>query len=346
MDQDATNAVNEAAIEEVPSEAVVPKAAEKAPKGHKWQKFKDGWRKDFKKYGVSYLLFLPVLAWLIVFHYIPMVGLILAFKDSSVYDGIFGSPWIGWANFRVLFTGGGTGTLDFLYALRNTLAIGGLNLTIGYIVPIIFALIMSQITVKKFKRVCQMISYLPNFVSAVVIVQLMQNFIGEDGPLTLLCCNLFGTENIDWTNNNSPAIWFWYILFIVWQGFGYGSITYASAISNIDGDLYEAASIDGANRWHMMWKITLPNILPMILMLWILQIGVVFKVGFDKTQLLYNPATNAEHIDTLFSYTMRNTQNGDLGIATASSLFQSIVGTILLLGGNYLSKKTAKVSMF
>ena len=346
MEKDALNAVTEEAVPQAAEEAAAVKAAERAPKGGKWQKFKASWKKDLKKNGASYLLFLPVLAWLVIFCYVPMVGLVLAFKDYDVYDGIFGSQWIGWANFEILFTGGGTGSLDFLYALRNTLALGALNLTIGYVVPVIFALILSQLTQKKLKRVCQMISYLPNFVSAVVIVQLMQNLIGEDGPLTILCSDLFGAPRIDWTNNNSSAIWWWYILFGVWQGFGYGSITYVSAISNIDGDLYEAASIDGANRWQMMWKITLPNIMPMVLMLWILQIGVVFKVGFDKTQLLYNPSTNAEYIDTLFSYTMRNTQNGDLGLATASSLFQSVVGTILLLGGNYISKKTVQVSMF
>ena len=131
MEKDALNAVTEeAAVPAVPEEAGAA-AAERSPKGGKWQKFKASWKKDFKKNGVSYLLFLPVLAWLIVVCYVPMVGLVLAFKDYSVYDGIFGSPWIGWTNFEILFTGGGTGSLDFLYALRNTLAIGALNLTLS-----------------------------------------------------------------------------------------------------------------------------------------------------------------------------------------------------------------------
>lgn len=303
------------------------------------------WKSDICKNWPVYLLFLPVLAWLVVFHYVPMTGIVLAFKDYNIWDGIWGSKWCGFDNFTLMFTGGGTGSNDFLFALRNTVVIGLLNLTIGFIVPVIFALLVSQVRVRKYKRVCQMLSYLPNFVSAVVIVQLMQNLLGQDGPLTILCVKLFGAENIDWTNAASPAIWIWYVIFGTWQGFGYGSITFVSAISNIDGSLYEAAAIDGASRWQMMKNITLPAIMPMILMMWILQIGMVFKIGFDRTQLLYNASTNAEYIDTLFSYTMRNTLSNDLGLSTASSLFQSVVGTILLVTGNTISRKVGGVSM-
>ena len=305
------------------------------------------WKKDFKANWVIYLLFLPVLAWLVVFHFVPiLISIPLVFEDYEARYGLFGSPWVGWQNFTDLFTGGGTGSDSFLLALRNTAVIGVLNLTIGYIVPVIFALIVSQIRFKKYKRVCQMISYLPNFVAAVVIVQIMQNLLDRDGALTMIMHDLLGAENTNWIASSSPAFWAWYIVFAVWQAFGYGSITYVSAISNIDGDLYEAASIDGANRWQMMWKITLPCIMPMIIMLWMLQIGLVFKVGFDKTYLLYNATTNAAYSDTLFSYTMRMTLDGNLGLATASSLFQSVVGTILLVFANWLSRKTAGVSMF
>lgn len=335
----------------VPS-AQAESAAQEAPKagesGGRWQKFKKSWKKDLKTNWPVYLLFLPVLAWLLIVHYIPMVGILLAWKDYDVWDGIWGSQWVGWQNFEQLFTGGGTGSLDFLYALRNTLMIGLMNLTFGFLAPVIFAFLVSQVRVHKYKRVCQMLSYLPNFVSSVVIVQLMQNLLGENSPLTVMCMNLFGAPNIDWTNSAEAGgwIWVWYTLFGIWQGFGFGSITYVTAIANIDGDLYEAAAIDGASRWKMMWKITLPMILPMILMMWMLQIGMVFKVGYDRTQLLYNATTNGQYIDTLFSFTMRNTLNNDLGIATASSLFQSVVGTILLLTGNWLSRKISGFSMF
>ena len=132
----------------------------------------------------------------------------------------------------------------------------------------------------------------------------------------------------------------------IWQSFGFGYIMFVASISYISDDLKESAVIDGANRWQMMWKITLPGIMPLILMLWLLQIGVVFKVGFDRTFLLYTASTNADVCDTLFSYTMRMTLNGNLGIATVSSLFQSVVGTVLMLFGNLIPRKSAGVSLF
>ena len=126
-----------------------------------WQKWKKSWKKDLKKNWPVYLLFLPVLAWLLIVHYVPMLGILLAWKDYNVWDGIWGSEWVGWANFETLFTGGGTGSLDFLYALRNTVMIGLLNLTFGFIAPIIFAFLVSSVRIRKYKRVCQMLSYLP-----------------------------------------------------------------------------------------------------------------------------------------------------------------------------------------
>lgn len=338
----------ELALPQGKAESGIAVRPEKGDRGNRWRQFQRSWKKDIVKNWPVYLLFLPVLAWLLIVHYVPMVGILLAWKDYDVWDGIWGSEWVGWQNFEALFTGGGTGSLDFLYALRNTVMIGLMNLTFGFIAPVIFAFLVSQVRVQKYKRVCQMLSYLPNFVSAVVIVQLMQNLLGESGPLTILCMKLFGAQNIDWTNSMEAGgwIWVWYTIFGIWQGFGFGSITFVTAIANIDGNLYEAASIDGATRWQMMRKITFPLILPMVLMMWMLQIGMVFKIGFDRTQLLYNATTNGEYIDTLFSFTMRNTLNNDLGIATASSLFQSIVGTVLLLTGNWLSRKISGFSMF
>lgn len=320
-------------------------APTQSPKSFKVYK-SGSWKKDFKLNWPVYLIFLIPLAWLIVFHYVPMFGITLAWKDYNPWKGFFGSPWNGWENWEMMFTGGGSDTGGFLLALRNTLAIGGLNLTVAFVVPIIFALLLSQLRFKKYKRVCQMLTYLPNFVAAVVIVQLMQNLLGRNGPLTMMWHNVFGLPNVDWTNFNSPWFWIHHMYFGIWQGFGFGSIGYVAAISNIDNNLYEAASIDGANRWQLMWKITLPQILPMILMYWMLQIGLVFKVGFDKTQLLYNAATNAEVVDTLFSFTMRNTQSNDLGISTASSLFQSVMGTALMLLANWLGKKASGFSIY
>lgn len=302
------------------------------------------WKKDFKRNWIIYVLFLPVLIWLILFSFIPMAGIVIAFKDYDVWGGIFGSPWCGWENFEIMFTSGGS--QNFLYALRNTAVLGLLNLTVGFVAPIIFALLVSHVRVRRYKRVCQMLSYLPNFVAAVVIVQIMQNLLADDGALTVMMYNLFGMPKVDWTNTASPWFWIWYTLFGIWQSFGYGSIMYVSAIANIEANLYEAAAIDGAGRWTSMWRITIPCILPTILMFWMLQIGLVFRVGYDRTQLLYNPTTNAEYCDTLFSYTMRNTLANDLGLSTASSLFQSVIGTFLMILGNWLSAKVAGISLF
>lgn len=305
------------------------------------------WKKDLKKNWIVYVLFLIPLAWLIVFHYLPIVfGIPLAFKEYNIWDGIWGSPWVGWENFKIMFTGGGTGSGDFMQAFRNTLVLGAMNLTLGFLPSTIFALIITNVRFKKYKRVCQMLTYLPNFVSGVVIVQLMQNLLADNGAITVFMNKVFNLPLVDWTNTASSWFWIWYIVFGIWQSFGYGSIIMVSSISNINGDLYEAAAIDGAGRWQMMWRITFPCILPMFLMMWLLQIGLVFKVGYDRTYLLYNPTTNASVCDTLFSYTMRNTLSNDLGLSTASSLFQSVLGTVLMLLGNWLSRKAAGFSMF
>lgn len=303
------------------------------------------WKKDVRRNWIVYLIFLLPLAWLVVFHYIPMFGIVIAWKDYNPWDGFLGSAWNGWENWKMMFTGGGADSSGFLLAFRNTAVIGGLNLTLGFVAPVIFALIVSQLRFKKYRRVCQMITYLPNFVSAVVIVQLMQNLMGRNGPITMLLHDWLGARNVDWTNINSGWFWLIHCLFGIWQGFGFGAVGYVAAIHNIDRSMYEAAALDGANRWKVMWKITMPQILPFILMFWMLQIGLVFKVGFDKTQLLYNPTTNAEVVDTLFSYTMRHTQSNDLGISTASSLFQSVLGTTLMLFANWLSKKMSGFSV-
>lgn len=308
------------------------------------KRFFKSWKQDLKRNWSVYLIFLVPFAWLLLFHYLPLFGISLAWKNYNIWDGYMNSPWCGWANFETMFTGGGAGAGDFLLALRNTAVIGLLNITIGFIFPIIFALLISHVRFKKYKRVCQMISYLPNFVAAVVVVQIMTNLLASDGALTSFM-SIFGLEKIDWMNVNSGWFWIWYVIFGIWQGFGYGSITFVAAIANIDKTLYEAASIDGLSRWGQIWKITIPQILPMILMMWMLQIGMVFRVGFDRTYLLYNPTTNAEVSDTLFSYIMRNTRNGDLGLSTAASLFQSVVGTVLILLGNWLSRRVAGFSM-
>lgn len=301
------------------------------------------WSKDFKRNWAVYLLFLPAIIYMVVLHFIPMFGIVMAFEDFNVARGFFGSEWVGMKNFIDLFTGD-----QFLNALRNTVCMAIMKNTIGFIPPIIFAFLLSMIENKKFKRFCQTMSYLPNFVAAVVVASLVTEFLGKDGPLTMLLTNVFGAENQNWlANEHIPVFWVIYILMGVWQGIGWGSIMYVAAISTVSGDLHEAAAIDGANRWQRLTKITFPCILPTIMMMFVLGVGLSFSTGYENVILLYMPSTY-EVADTVYSYTYRMafSAGSNYSLSAASGLFQSIVGTALLIGSNALSRKTTDSSLF
>ena len=233
-------------------------------------------------------------------------------------------------------------------ALRNTVILGLFNLTIGFAAPVLFALLITSVPYKRFRRAMQTICYLPNFVASVVVVTLMQNFLSENGAITNLLTT-FGLERQDWlANPNPPAFWLIYTFMAVWQGFGYGSIIFVSSISNISGDLYEAAAIDGANRWQQVRKITFPCILPMVVMLFVIQVAVVFKAGYDKILLMYTPSTRGV-ADTLYTYTYRlsfGESRPNYGVSAASGLFQSVVSTVLLFGSNWISRKVTNLAVF
>ena len=304
---------------------------------------KNSWSFDFKKNWAVYLLFVPVLLYEIIFHYAPMFGIIMAFQDYNVTDGYFGSPFVGFKHFIDLFSGE-----EFLTALRNTIAIAVLKGTIGFLAPIFFALLLSLLHHKLFKRSVQTMSYLPNFVAAVVVASLFTQFFAKDGPLTLLLTN-FGFENQNWfANSNIPVFWVLYLFMGIWQSIGWGSIMYVAAISQVSGDLHEAAAIDGASRLQRLIKITLPNIMPMIVMMMVINIGISFSVGFDGILLLYMPSTY-NVADTVYTYTYRMAFGGGItnySLSAASGLFQSVVGTVLLVVSNKLSRKLSDTSLF
>lgn len=300
------------------------------------------WKEDFRKNGVLYLLFLPVLAWLILFHYLPMPGILMAFQDYSVSKGLFRSDWVGLSNFVDLFTGSG-----FPLAFRNTVAMAILSLTLGFFPTIIFALVLTSYPHKKFRRVMQSASYLPNFVSAVVMCSLAAEFLSEKGAITLLL-NFLGADKQNWlANPNIPVFWLIYTFIGIWQGMGWGSIIYVASISNISGDLHEAAALDGANRFQRIWHVTLPGILPLIIMMWTMNIGLVFKMVGNNVLLLYMPQTY-DVADVLSTYTYRMSFGGanNYGLSTASGLFQSVLGLILLVTSNRLGKKASGYSLF
>lgn len=300
------------------------------------------WRWDLKKNWAVYLMAAPLMIYLTIFKFIPMFGIIMAFEDFSITKGYFGSKWVGLQNFIDLFTGE-----EFLRALRNTFCMGCLNFAIGFTLPIVFALVLSLVKNKKYKRTIQTISYMPNFVSAVVVCSLVTVFLSRTGPLTMLLTAL-GLPQQNWLANDSiPVFWLINTFMNVWTGLGWGTIMYMAAIANVSGDYHEAAAIDGANRFQRITKITLPCIKPMIVMSLILNIGVMFLSGFDKVLLLYMPTTyNVADCLQTYTYRMAFSAGANYSLSTASGLFQAILGTVLLFGSNYLNKRASGMSLF
>ena len=295
---------------------------------------------DIKRNKVVYILLAVILAYFAIFNYAPMVGLLMAFEKFRPVKGIFGSKWVGLKNFKDFFEGPYVGRL-----IRNTIAIGVLDLVINFPAPIIFALILNEIHQKFFKKTIQTVSYMPYFISAVVACGLVVKFVEAGGPVSMMVAKLTGTESANLLNKKGN-FWLIYVLQNMWQGLGYGSIIYLSALSSVDQELYEAAYVDGAGRWKQAFHVTIPSIMPMIVMMLILRMGAIFSVGADKIILLYGPA-NYEFSDVINSYVYRmGIQETNYSLASAVGLFNSIIGTIMLLTTNAISKRVSGTSMF
>ena len=295
---------------------------------------------DIKRNKVVYILLAFILAYFLIFNYAPMFGLLMAFEKYSPAKGIFGSKWVGLKNFEDFFTGPYVGRL-----IRNTVAIGVLDLVINFPAPIIFALFLNEIHQKPFKKTIQTISYMPYFISAVVACGIVVDFTEAGGPISMMLRGFYGGESVNLLNQKQN-FWVIYVLQNMWQGLGYGSIIYLSALSGVDQELYEAAYVDGAGRWKQALHITIPSIMPMIIMMLILRMGSVFAVGADKILLLYGPA-NYEYSDVINTYVYRmGITQQDFGLSTAVGLFNSIIGTIMLITTNQITKKVSGTSMF
>jgi putative aldouronate transport system permease protein len=294
---------------------------------------------DLRRNRYVYLMLLPVVAYYLIFHYGPMYGAIIAFKDFSPAQGILGSPWVGLQNFQDFFS-----SVYLVRLLRNTLAINVLDIILGFPAPIILALLLNELTSQKFKRMVQTITYLPHFMSLVVVVGIIIDFLARDG----LVNNLLGTVGIQSTPFMQEANWYW-ILYVgsgIWQAVGWGSIIYLAAIATVDPTLYEAAVMDGANRWRQMWHITVPGILPMILTLLILRVGMMMSVGYEKTLLMYNPST-FDTADVISSYVYRKGVLGmDYSFTAAVGLFNSAINFGFLIAANRLSRRMSQTSLW
>ena len=287
-----------------------------------------------------YLMLLPVVAFYVIFSYVPMYGIVLAWKNYRHTMGILGSPWVGWENFEVVFRNAG-----MIPAIRNTLVISLLKLVICCPAPIILALLLNEVTSRIFKRSAQTIVYLPNFISWVIIGGLVKTMFAIDDGLVNNILEAMGIGRINFLLDSR----YFYFLLIgseLWKSTGWGTVIYIAAISGIDPTLYEAAKIDGCKRFGLVRFITFPCILPIIAVMLIMQISNIMNAGFDSVYNLYNKTVYdvADIIDTLV-YRL-GVSDGEIEQSTAVGLFKNVINFILLLTGNWLTKKMCGYSMY
>ena len=296
-------------------------------------------KRDFQKNRSLYFMIIPVVLFYILFHYKTMYGAIIAFYNYRPARGLEGSKWVGLDHFIYFFK-----SPFFMRTLKNTLAISLLNLLFAFPAPIILALLLNEVRNKYFKKVVQTVTYLPHFISSVIICGMLTSFCLSTGLFNDII-ELFGGKRIPLLQGTDYYRTI-YIASDIWQTIGWSSIIYLAALSGVDKNLYEAAQLDGANKWKQTWHITIPGILPTIMIQLILRIGTLMSVGYEKTLLIYNP-TNYAVSDIISTYNFRmGLELGDWSYATAIGLFNSVVNCILLVMSNKLSKKYTENSLW
>ena len=297
-------------------------------------------RADWKRNRALYLLVVPVIIFYIVFHYKPMYGAIIAFKDYTPALGVGGSPWVGLDNFTRFFTGPYFGRL-----LKNTVLLSVYELAFGFPAPIILALQLNELRNRKFKSLAQTVSYLPHFISAVVVVSILSALLSPSSGLINQLITAFGGTPIHFMAEPKYFKTI-YVLSDIWQSAGYGSIVYMAALTGIDPSLYEASTVDGASKWDKLIHITLPGLLPTIIIMLILRMGSIFSVGYEKIMLMYNPATY-ETADVISTYVYRRAfESGDYSFSAAVGLFNSVINFTIIVLFNKFSKKISEVSLW
>jgi putative aldouronate transport system permease protein len=294
---------------------------------------------DIRKNKYLYVMLLPILLYYVVFHYAPMYGAIIAFKDFSPRLGILGSEWVGFDNFQMFFTGP-----YFWRTIKNTLLISLNELIFGFPAPIILALLLNEVKHALFKRSVQTLTYMPHFISLVVICGILKDFTSSEGVINDLIAWMGGERTTFLLNADlfRPI----YVSSGVWQHIGWGTIIYLAALTGIDQEQYEAARIDGAGRWKQGLHVTIPGIMPTIIILLILEMGKMMNVGFEKIILLYNPGTY-ETADVISSYVYRvGLQEFNYSFSSAVGLFNSAINFTLLVCSNWLSRKLNNTSLW
>ncbi|MCK9478567.1 MAG: ABC transporter permease subunit [Firmicutes bacterium] len=286
-----------------------------------------------KKNFWLYLLLIPGVAYFLIFHYAPMYGILIAFKDFDVVKGVWNSSWIGLDNFTYLFK-----SKDFFNILSNSIIISFYRLFFGFPAPIILAILLNEVRSNTYKRTIQTILYLPHFISWVVITGIIYVFLSPSTGVVNLMINEFGGKSIAFLQEPK---YFRSIIVLsgIWKETGWGTIVYLSAITSIDVEQYEAAFIDGANRLQTILYITLPSIMSTIVVLLILRMGNILRNGFEQIFLLYNPMVyNVADVFETYSYRV-GILEGRFSYSTAVGIFQSVVGLIFIMSSNYLSRK-------
>ena len=304
--------------------------------GDKLIRFVDHMKREWQ----LYLMLMPAIIWFIVFLYKPMYGLQIAFKDYSIFRGVAGSPWVGFEHFETLLSND-----QFARAFWNTIKISALNLLFAFPAPIILALMFNEIINTTYKRVTQTIVYLPHFISSVIIAGIITTAFSPTAGVVNTIMGWFGIDSIYFLTKPE---WFRPI-FVgtgIWQEAGFGSIVFLAAIAGVSPSLYESAVVDGASRWQMMWKITLPSILPTIIIMLIIRIGNIMEVSFEMIILLYQPATY-ETADVVNTWVFRQgLQSGQYDLAAAAGLFNAVVAFVLVMVANTLSRRYVRTSLW
>ena len=295
---------------------------------------------NFTKDKYLHMLVLPSVLFVFIFSYIPMYGIIIAFKDFSVSKGILDSRWVGFEHFYSFFE-----SIYFWRLIRNTVLLSFYSIIFSFPVPIIFALMLNEVRCRIFKNTIQTVSYFPHFISIVIVVGMMHTLLSPETGMINQLLSLMGIKAIPFMQSSA---WFrpLYIISGVWQGFGWSSIIYLSTLISIPPELYEAADMDGANRFQKIIKISLPSIIPTVIIMLILAIGGIMNVGFEKVMLMYNPGIY-EVSDVISTYIYRKSiEGGEFAFGTAIGLFNNVVNFIIIFITNKISRKVSEVSLW
>lgn len=297
------------------------------------------WRTALRRDWALYAMALGPVLFLLLFRYVPMIGNVIAFRRFRPGGNIFGDEWVGLRYVELFAT-----DPMFWKVFTNTVVLGGLTLLFCFPLPIVLALMLNEVRVRAFKRTIQSITYLPHFLSVVIIVGMTMQILSVQGTVNQILTSL-GGDAIPFLQRPE---WFRaiYVGTEVWQTVGWGTILYLAALSTVDASLYEAARIDGAGRWRQTWHVTLPGIRPTMVTLLILNIGMFLNVGFEKVLLLYNPLTY-ETADVISTYLYRvGLVSNNFSYAAAIGLFQAIIGLVMVLSANLVSRRVVGASLW